>query len=163
GDFQPRDLGIWPLHRIPISIYGRVNLISGIDLVPVPAAQVTMTRIWRTPPPPTVLNPPPDPFEVASLRPSLSAARPAGGGVMLRALNPVASTFQFLRPSEPGDSTVGLSNTTGLVAGDILAFDQLDMEHREFVAVTAILGSTGPTQPATARLRFRLHYPHSIV
>jgi hypothetical protein len=161
-DFTPFDLGIWPLRRQPISIYGRVSLISGTDLLPVAGAHVSLTKLWRIIPSP-VLNPPPDPFVVASLRPALYAARPVGAAITRQPLNLIPSTFTTQKDPQAGDSWVFLSNTVGLAAGQILAFDRLDPEHAEFLTIASITGSTAPSQPASVQLLFPLAERHTAV
>jgi hypothetical protein len=158
-DFQPLDLGQWPLHRQPVAIYGRINLIAGGATTPVAGASVTMTKLWRRVPSP-VLSPPPDPFTLVSLNPVLSAFRPVATTIVRRSLIPVASTFVLLSDLQPGTSSLLLSNTLGLAPGSLLAFDRLDLEHREIVAIASIGGSSGPGQPSPVQLRFPLAYRH---
>jgi hypothetical protein len=157
--FQSLNLGQWPLHRLPISIFGRIDLKVGSTITPVSGAAIRITKLWRQVPSP-VLNPPPDPFLLASLRPTLSASRPVGATLTRHAIAVLPSTFVLLSDMQPGSLTLKLSNTIGLAAGEVLAFDRVDPDHREFIAIAAITGSSAPSQPATVELRFPLAFRH---
>lgn len=160
--FQSLDLGQWPLHRLPVSIFGRVSLKVGAAISSVSGATVSITKLWRQVPSP-VLSPPPDPFLLASLTPMLSASRPAGTTITRQTVTLVPSTFVLLTDLQPGISTLKVSNTAGLAPGQILAFDRLDPDRREFIVIASITGSSGPLQPANVLLQYPLANRHISV
>jgi hypothetical protein len=139
-----------------------VNLLSGATTTPVFGATIAITKLWRQVPSP-LISPPPDPFQLVSLNPPLSAFRPVASTLRHLTATPIASTFVLLTDLQPGLSTLKLSNTVGLAPGQILAFDRLDLERREFIAIASINGASGPAQPATVQLRFPLAYRHFSV
>lgn len=161
-DFQPLGPVPWPLHRLPVNLYGQVSLLTGTMVKPLVGAQVSITKIWRQMPSP-VTSPPPDPFDPAAVRPTLSAVRLTGANIRQQPLALVASKFVLLQEVQSGDSSLTLSDTVGLSAGQILAFDRVDPDYSEFVAIKAITGSSGPNQPATVQLEFPLAYRHKKV
>jgi hypothetical protein len=140
-------------------IDGRVELQTAAATTPIAGATVAITKLWRQIPSP-VLNPPPDPFQPLSLDPALAASRPIATTLRRRSAIVAPSTFVLLDDLQPGLTTFRLSNTVGLAPGQILAFDRLDLDHREFVAIDSITGAISPLQPATIQLRFALAYRH---
>jgi hypothetical protein len=157
--FTPLDIGVWNLHRQPVDILGRVELRQ--PLVPdtiVVGAVITINRLWHQRP--TTLAPGPDPFEPLALSAPCIAARPSLGSVAATTMLVTGGPFRLEREAAPGTSAVLLSNTSGLTPGDVLAFEAADVERAEYVAVSSIDGSAGPTQPAIVNLRFPLQRVH---
>lgn len=157
--FAPFDIGVWELHREPLRIFGRVELRQ--PLLPdeiVPGATVSISRVWWRRP--TALAPGPDALEPIALSSRCAAARPALSSVAARAMSVTGGPFRLVREVTPGTSSVVLSNTSGLIPGDVLAFDTIDPDRAEYVAVRSIDGTAGPAEPATVNLRFPLQRLH---
>jgi len=159
GAFAPLDLGPWELHRQPVQLFGRVMLRQ--PLVPdtiVVGAKVTLTRLWFRRP--TALAPGPDPLAILSVSTPCAWPRPASAAVAATTMLVTGGPFRLEREAGPGVRAILLSNTSGLAAGDVLAFDRGDPDHAEYVGVTSIDGTAGPTEPATVNLRFPLQRRH---
>ena len=159
GAFTPLDIGVWNLHRQPVDIVGRVELRQ--PLVPdtiVVGAVITINRLWYQRP--TTLAPGPDPFEPLALSAACAAARPSLSSVAATTMLVTGGPFRLVREAAPGTSSVLLSNTSGLAPGSVLAFDATDVDRAEYIGVSSIDGSAGPTEPAIVNLRFPLQRVH---
>ena len=74
GSFTPEELDI-ALHREPVFIAGRTARLLNNTSTPLPDVQITLTGIWRTPPPANVSMPADPPNIVALVPPLYSIAR----------------------------------------------------------------------------------------
>jgi hypothetical protein len=154
GVFTPLDLGVWPLHRDPVSIYGSVNLATATGPVPVAGASVTLSTLWRR------VGQPPAALDVLTLNGALSAARPIAATVQQVSMIPVGGPYQLVAEAGPGSGAVLLSNTVGLGPGSVLGLDTGDPDRAEYATVASISGSVNPAQPATVALRLPLGLLH---
>lgn len=159
GSFVPFDIGPWELHREPLSIYGRVELRQLlVPDRPVTGATISINRLWMRCPTPAL--PGPDAMTPLALSPRCAARRPALSTVVARAMTPSGGPYQLVQDLTPGASQVLLSNTVGLAAGDVLAFDRADLDRVEYLAVAAIPGAAPATAPALVDLRFPCQHLH---
>ncbi len=155
GSFTPLDIGVWPLHRDPLSIYGSVNLATASGPVAVVGASVALTKLWR------LVGTAPAALDALTLNAPLGAARPAGANVQQFSMTPAGTPYQLQKETAPGSGTVLLSNTVSLGVGSVLGFDLGDPDRAEFATVVGISGSVNPTQPATAALALPLSFLHA--
>src|SRR5262249_14962047 len=79
GTFSPPGLVDVLLHREPTVIKGRTIRMNGTSSVAIPGATVSITGIWRTPPPANTSIPASAP-NIVSLRPPLYAERDTATG-----------------------------------------------------------------------------------
>jgi len=163
ASFTPIDLGVLLLHREATVIKGRATRAVGPDKVAVPAADITMTGIWRTAPPANVIVPPDAP-NIASLHPGAYFERSAAGGqVRSRGLTPVAGdTRTLLEDLLTGSTTARVSNRQGIVAGTILQIAPADPSRVEYLTVLSVTTTSAADQPATVTLEYGPRMDHRI-
>jgi hypothetical protein len=164
SDFAPTDVGDLALHRQPTVIYGRAVQANAVASTPLAGATIAVTGIWRTPPPANmaVLADSPN---IVSLQPPLYADRTAGigrlRGMSLPAVLDIpAEEKRLLADAAAGANTVRVSNRIGLNPTDIVLIDANDSERTEFIAISAVAGSSSAAQPATITLDHPLAHVH---
>jgi len=159
--FAPTDLGVLQMHRLPTVLTGRVVLNTGIDVTPLAGATVTLTGLWRTPPPAN-LNVPPDPPDVVALKPALYFGRSAAGAQLIgQDFQGVAGPDkQLLQDANANQVLLRLSDRKQIANGDILAIDPDNPERSEYIPIQSIAGASTDDQPATVTLSYPLQSTH---
>lgn len=159
--FGPLDIGTLELHRLPTVIAGRVVLNTGIAFQGIAGATITLTGLWRTPPPANLVVPP-DPPDVVSLNPGLYADRPQIGTTVqgLAFLGGPGPDKQLLQDAPAGQSLLRVSDRMLIAVGDILAIDTQDPERTEYVSIKTIAGASTADQPALITLDLPLRAVH---
>src|SRR5581483_3302593 len=112
GSFSPTDMGILQLHRQPTVIQGRAAVNTGTDLQDPPnPVGVTLTGLWRTPPPANLVVPPGAP-DIVSLNPGLYSDRPSAGSQVqgLKLQGAPGPDKQLLQDSYAGQNTLRISD-----------------------------------------------------
>ena len=157
--FAGVELGTVALRRTPVSLVVRTTKLDALDAsAPVPNAVVSVTGIWRTLAGLTGAAAPPD---LIALAPQVSAVRPVGAVVTRVTITQVLEPPRTLVGAvSPGESSVVVSRTGGIVVGDVIGFDHGVAERAEHVEVTSISGPSDPESPATLGMRFALQYGH---
>ena len=161
GEFTPPSPADLLLHREPTVIKGRTVQANGDKTTPLNGTIVTVTGIWRTPPPANIVVPP-DPPEVISLRPGLYAPRTVAAGVLTHTdLPTVVGDSRFLLDDvNEGANPIRLSNRLNLATGDVLLIDADEPDLTEFIAIKTIVGASTAIQPATITLEYPLANDH---
>ena len=161
GSFTPLDLGTLELHRLPTAIAGRVVLNTGIAFQAIAGATITLTGLWRTPPPASLVVPP-DPPDIVSLNPGLYADRPQIGTTVqgLGFLGAPGPDKQLLQDAPAGQSLLHLSHRKLIANGDILAIDAQDPERTEYISIKTLAGASTDDQPALITLDSPLRSVH---
>jgi hypothetical protein len=160
--FAGMDLGDVALHRDPVVIRGRVTQASGLDATPLAGAQVTVTGIWRTPPPASVVVPKSPPFMV-SVRPFVYFDRTAAAG-MLRKRNmlPVTGDSRVLTADAiAGSAMLPVSNRSSIVPGTILLVDTATPDLAEYLTVQSVAGAVAADERALITLTYALRNTHA--
>ena len=161
GTFTPSPPAELSLHRKPTVIAGRVVQANGTSTTPLSGAVISITGVWRKPPPAnmTIASDPPD---LVSLHPPLYSDRGAiTGQLTLRNLPVILGDDKFLLDdASEGTSPVRLSNQQNLSPGDILLIDSDKPDIAEYIAIKTITGVGTVTQPATITLDYPLLHSH---
>jgi hypothetical protein len=140
------------LHREPIVIAGRVLKKTGAKNLPLAAAGVRVSKIWRQlPPAGTIVGPeppvaggvpPPPPWDppIATLWPPSYANIPPSGSLEIedRPIDGAMSAKALLDDVAAGSVELRLSDGVGLNVNDVIAVDADDEGRREIVEVTSI-------------------------
>ncbi len=161
GVFTPLDLGAINLHRLPTMIAGRVAVNTGIAQQAIAGATVTLTGVWRTPPPATMVVPP-GPPDLVSLQPEMYFNRPVAGTQIqgLKFLGAPGPDKQLLQDASASQSLLKLSDRVLIGAGDILAIDTQDAARTEYVTIKSLAGSTTDDLPVSITLESPLRAMH---
>jgi hypothetical protein len=159
--FTPPPLVNLALHRRPVTIAGRTVRANGIATIPMTGATVTVTGIWRTPPPANVVVPSVAP-NVVALQPPLYSDRPALTQFILRSdLTPIVGTEKTLVDDlEAGANPILLQDRQGLSVGDVLLIDGTDPDHTEFISIKAVPLTSPANQPTLITLEYPVIAPH---
>jgi len=159
--FAPLDAGTLKLHRLPTTIAGRVVLNTGIAVQGISGATITLTGLWRTPPPASLVVPP-DPPDLVSLNPGLYADRPKAGTTVqgLGFLGVPGPDKQLLQDAMAGQNLLRLSDRKLIAGGDILAIDAQDPERTEYISIKTVTGASTDDQPALITLDAPLRSVH---
>lgn len=160
GAFTPEELDI-ALRRAPVFIAGRTARLINNASTPLPDAQITVTGIWRTPPPANI-SVPPDPANIVALVPPLYADRaPLTQSVASRDLTAVTGADKTLMDDVSASANpIRLSDRSGLAAGIILMIDADDPDRVEFIAIKNLPATAPANQPATVTLDYPVIFPH---
>lgn len=164
--FKAQQLEI-ALHRLPVTISGRVVAIAGNSLSPVDGATVTLTGIWKTSPSANVTVPP-DPPDLVHLNPPLYLDR-SGSTQFFQARNitPVSGGDKFLADDVSiGSNQIQLSDRQGLSTGDVLIIDPLQPDVTEFIEIKSLPATGDPDQPTRLTLNqalARIHRRNCLV
>ena len=159
--FAPTDLGTLNLHRLPVTIAGRVALNTGLTSQPIVGATISLTGLWRTPPPSTMVVPP-DPPNLISLVPEMYFDR-ATVGTQVQGLNFAGAPGpdkQLLQDAAAGQALMRLSDRKLINVGDILAIDAQDPARTEYITIQSVAGASTDDQPATITLDSPLRSVH---
>jgi hypothetical protein len=158
--FTPPQLDL-KLHRDPVVISGRIIRFVSNSATPMAGAGVSVTGIWRTPPPSNavVLADPPN---LVSLQPPLYIDRAALAEFMRqRDLPPAGGPDKtLLDDTTPGDNPIRLSDRQGLTAGDILLIDAGQPDLAEFIAVKNVPLASPADQPTLITLDHPVIHAH---
>ena len=160
--FTPPALRTLSLHRQPTVITGRtVRNNGGTETEAVDGARVTVTGIWRTPPPANVAVPA-DPPNIVSLQPPLYVGRPSPGQSMRRRdLPPVVGADKEIGADVlAGVNEILLSDRQGLGPGDILLIDAGEPDLVEFIAIASVPVTAPADQPTRITLVYPLKHAH---
>jgi hypothetical protein len=159
--FTPPPVNDLALHRLPTVVRGRVVQVVAGQSVAVAGALITVTGIWRTPPP-AHLHVSPDAPNLVSLAPALSFDRAAGVGQLSAVpLAPVLGDDKDALDAVPaGAATVQLSNSQNLIVGDILLLDPDDPYRAEYLPIQAITPGSTADQPALFTFTYPTALPH---
>ena len=158
--FTPPQIDV-ALHREPVVIAGRtVRVLSNVT-VPLPGAAISLTGIWRTPPPANVVVAPLPP-DLVSIQPPLYSDRAALTQFLRRRdLVPVLVNDKSLVENYlPGANPIRLSNRQGLAPGDILVIDADQPDLAEFIAINTLVTTTPADQPTLITLDYPLVFAH---
>ena len=149
------------LHREPTVITGRTVRANGNTTTPLAGATVSVTGLWRTPPPAN-LDVPADPPLLVSLRPPLYADRAVvTGHFQPRDLPPIAGDDKSLLDDVlAGANPIRLSNRQNLAPGDMLLIDVGQPDLTEFLAISTITGGSTADQPARITLDYPVAWAH---
>lgn len=161
NSFTPGDMGDVNLHRLPTMIGGRVALNTGTAQVAIAGAAVSLTGIWRTPPPANLVVAPSAP-DVVSLNPGIYFDRLAAGSQVqgLNFLGAPGPDKQLLQDARAGQPEIALSDRILIAPNDILAIDTTDSARTEYVAIQSIVGATASNLPARVTLVSNLRFVH---
>jgi hypothetical protein len=159
--FTPGDMGDLLLHRVPTIIEGRVVLNTGIAATSIVGAVVSLTGVWRTPPPANLVVPP-DPPDLVSLNPEIYFDRIIAGS-QVQGLNFAGAPGPdklLLQDSSANASQLLLSNRKLIAPNDILAIDTIDPARTEYIAIKTITGASTDDLPARVTLVAALRSTH---
>lgn len=161
NSFTPGEMGDMLLHRLPVVIEGRVFLNMGTAAAAIAGANLTLTGLWRTPPPASMVVAP-DPPDLVSLNPGIYADRSAAGSQVqgLKLLGAPGPDKQLLNDAAEAQSELLLSDRSLIAPNDILAIDIADAERTEFVAIKTIVGASTDNLPARIDLVSPLRSVH---
>ena len=161
ANFTPSDMGDLLLHRLPTFVEGRVVLNTGIASSAIAGAVITLTGLWRTPPPAHLVVPP-SPPDLVSLNPGIYFDR-ATAGSQVQGLNFTGAPGpdkQLLQDAASSQSQILLSDRKLIAPNDILAIDTLDPARTEYVAIKTIAGASTDDLPARITLVSALRAVH---
>jgi hypothetical protein len=162
--FDTIDLGSIELRRDPVVIQGRIVALDPVsnESVPVPAATVSITNLWRQPIPATGPTPPAD-DPVVYIQPSLYADRSTTDDVRVEDMAPVLGDPKSLvELAEQGDTQLYLSNSQGLSIGDTLMIDFADSGRTERISILNIGPAVSVTQPTLITLEYPVKHAHRV-
>jgi len=159
--FSGGDMGDMLLHRLPTVISGRVLLNTGTAATAIPGAAITLTGVWRSLPPASMVVPPAPP-DLASLNPGIYVDRSAAGSQVqgLKFLGTPGSDKTLLNDAMAAQPQLVLSDRHLIAPNDILAIDTVDAERTEFVAIKTITGASTDDLPAQVTLASPLRASH---
>jgi hypothetical protein len=157
--FTPVDLGAVPMRRLPVDVrVGTYELDASNRPRPLAGATVSVTGHWRHV---TDLGSGPGTDDLVAVTPGLRAPRPAGAAIDLPPLNqPAEPPRTLMAAAAAGATRVAVSNTGGLVAGDLVGLDLGDPERAERIEIVAVEGPADLQSPAELELRFPLAVGH---
>jgi hypothetical protein len=149
------------LHREPVTISGRTVRVTGNTLTPLPGTEVSLTGIWRIPPPADAVVPP-DPPNLIHLQSPLYLDRAALTQFLQPRDLPVVagSDKTLLNDVSAGTDAIQLSDRQGLAVGDVLQIDVDQPDLAEFVEVKAVPTTSAPDQPTVITLNQELMQSH---
>ena len=160
GSFDAKDLGVVPLHRLPVSIGVRtVSLDAHNKPQPLGGAAVRVSAIWRHVGDLTGAG---AAANMISLPLGVSQDWPAGTALdSVSLLGPVEPPRRLTIAAAPGVRSLDVSVLGALTAGDLVGLDTADAGRREYLPVTgsdttdaaspAVLQTGGPVRVAHAR------------
>jgi hypothetical protein len=159
--FTPPPIQNLALHREPIVILGRTVRANGNTNTPLAGATVTVSGIWRMPPPANV-GVLPDPANLAALLPPLYSDRLVlPQFIQQRNLTPSAGGDKGLvNDLLPGANPILLSDRQGLTAGDVLLIDAAEPDLAEFIAISTVPVMNPPDQPTLITLEYPVISAH---
>jgi len=158
--FTPPEINV-AFHRHPVFIAGRTARLINNASTPLAGAQISVTGIWRTPPPANVAVAP-DPPNIVSLQPPLYLDRAAlTQSLAPRDLAPVMGNDKALMDDIAASANpIRLSNRLGLAAGNILLIDAEQPDLAEFIAINSLPTTAPADQPTAVTLDHPLVFSH---
>jgi hypothetical protein len=149
------------LHRQPVFIAGRTGRLINNASTPLAGAQISVTGIWRTPPPANVVVAS-DPPNIVALQPPLYIDRAAlTQSLAPRDLPPVTGNDKALMDDVAASANpIRLSNRLGLAAGNILLIDAEQPDLAEFIAIKSLPTTAPADQPTAVTLDRPLIFSH---
>jgi hypothetical protein len=158
--FTPPEIDV-SLHRHPVFIAGRTARLINNASTPLAGAQISVTGIWRTPPPANVVVAP-DPPNIVALQPPLHVDRPAlTQSLAPRDLTPVMGNDKALMDDIAASANpIRLSNRLGLTLGDILLIDAAQPDLAEFIAIKTFPTTAPAEQPTAVTLDHPVIFSH---
>ncbi len=158
--FTPPEIDV-SLHRQPVFIAGRTGRLNNNASTPLAGAQISVTGIWRTPPPANVVVAP-DPPNLVALQPPLYVDRAAlTQSLAPRDLPPVTSNDKALMDDVAASANpIRLSNRLGLAVGNILLIDAEQPDLAEFIAIKSLPTTAPADQPTAVTLDHPLIFSH---
>jgi hypothetical protein len=158
--FTPPEIDV-ALHRQPVFIAGRTARLINNASTPLAGAQISVTGMWRTPPPANVVVAP-DPPNIVALQAPLYLDRAAlTQSLAPRDLAPVMGNDKELLDDVAASATpIRLSNRVGLAAGNILLIDAEQPDLAEFIAIKNLPTTAPADQPTAVTLDHLLIFPH---
>lgn len=161
GVFLALDHGDIGLHRIGVTLRGRVVERQTPLNLPLPGAQVAVSGVWSAFPPPGVspalLMEPPD---LAALAPGLYGDWAAATLEHCTLVPDVPRAKTLLLPATPGERRLRLGNRAALAAGQPLLLDPDDPGRRELIGVHSIDTAFSDDQPAWVELDYPVKHLH---
>jgi hypothetical protein len=160
GTFTGIDLGTVELRRRPVSLEITALSLDAQNRPQVlPGADVRITRVWR---------------HVADIGGAGVAAPmiavpigtsqpwPVGTALDSVSLLPAAEPVRRLaRGTAPGDVVMQVDRLGALVVGDLIGLDLADIDRREYVPLTAVIGSTDPASPTSVESATPVRVTHA--
>jgi hypothetical protein len=158
--FTPPEIDV-VLYRQPVFIVGRTARLINNASTPLAGAQISVTGIWRTPPPANVVVAP-DPPNIVALQPPLYLDRAAlTQSLTPRDLAPVIGNDKELMDDVAANAKpIRLSNRLGLAAGNILLIDAEQPDLAEFIAINSLPTTAPADQPTSVTLDQPLIFSH---
>lgn len=160
ASFAAADLGAVELHRRPVTLEittlaldaaNRPQVLSGAD--------VRITRLWRHV---ADVGGPGVPTPMIGLPLGVSQPWPAGTALDSVSLLPAPEPVRRLaRGTAPGDLVMAVDRLGALVAGDLVGLDLADTDRREYVPLTAVLGSVDPASPTSVESAVPVRAAHA--
>jgi hypothetical protein len=158
--FTPPEIDV-ALHRQPVFIAGRTARLINNASTPLAGVQISVTGIWRTAPPASVVVAP-DPPNIVALQPPLYIDRAAlTQSLAPRDLASVMGNDKALMDDiATSANPIRLSNRLGLAAGNILLIDAEQPDLAEFIAIKNLPTTAPADQPTAVTLDHPLMFSH---
>ncbi len=151
------------LHRLPVSLHGRVVRDNGGGTTPASNALIRVAGFWPNPRLAQAAPPPAQPPDLVFMDAPLYSDREiALTTVRRRSLAGAGPAKILLNSVSPGESLLSISDQAGLSPGIVLHLDPSDRERSELVVVDSISGSSDPSLPADMQLSHALHRAHKV-
>jgi hypothetical protein len=158
--FTGIDLGSVAMRRQPVTIeVTALSLDAQNRPQTLPGADIRITQVWR---------------HVADIGGAgvaasmigvplgLSQSCPAGAALDSVSLFPAAGPVRRLaRGTAPGDVVMDVDRLGGLVAGDLIGLDLGDLDRREYLPLSAVVGSTDPDSPTSVESATPVRVAHA--
>ena len=158
--FTPPEVDL-EMHRQPVFIAGRTTQLINKSSAPFPGVQVSVTGIWRKPPPANA-SIPKDPPNIVALQPPLYTDRAAlTQSLTPRGLAPILGNDKELMDDFAARANpIRLSNRLGLAAGNILLIDTEQLDLAEFIAIKTLPTTAPADQPTAMTLDYPVTFSH---
>lgn len=160
GTFVNAELGVLRMRRIPTVVrVGTYDLDAANRPQPLGAVSARISGWW---PSLDQLGNAAAVTPLLGIGPGLSVRRPVGTALDVPAFGtPAEPPRHLVGGAAPGATTLAVTHTSGLTAGDLVGLDLPDTERAEHVEVTAIDGPADLLSPASVSLRFPLRTGHA--
>lgn len=160
ASFAGIDLGAVELRRRPVGLeITTLSLDAANRPQTLPGADVRITKLWRHVADiggAGVASP------MIALPLGVSQPWPAGTALDSVSLLPAAEPVRRLaRGTAPGDLVLAVDRLGALVVGDLIGLDLADVDRREYVPLTAVIGSVDPASPASVESAVPVRAPHA--
>lgn len=159
--FAPLDHGDVVLHRVGVTLTGRVTRRGTPANLPLAGADVRLDGLWSNYlPAGAAPGPLMEPPRVVALLPGLYADYAAATLSRCDLVPAPAQAKALLQTATPGTRRLRLANRETLVAGMPLLIDPTDPDRRELIGIATIDASYSPDQPAWIELDHPLRHLH---